>query len=358
MKAAVCYEAGKPLIIEDVDIEPPRKDQVTVRLAATAICHSDISQLKGDWNLAFPIVGGHESAGYVEEVGEDVTTVNPGDHVVVSGLVYCGKCFYCCTGAGYLCANRTKLPRFRQLRNKRGERIINGPAGTFAEYTIVHYSQVTPIPKDMPMDSAALLGCSFITGFGAVVNTAEVRPLNSVVIIGLGGVGFSTLQGAVVSGANPIIAVDIMNKKLELSRAFGAMHTINPAEEDAIDAVKSLTFGRGADYVFVTVGNSAACAQGVRMSREGGTTVMSGVPPSRDTLNLSLAELVSSSRRLITSMMGSTIMSVDIPRLVAYYQAGRIKLDELISGRYPLEQINEAIASTETGEALRNVIVF
>jgi len=358
MKAAVCYEAGKPLVIEEVEIDPPRTDQVRVRVAATAICHSDISQLKGEWPPAFPIVMGHESSGYVEEVGEDVIAVNPGEHVVVSALVYCGKCFYCCTGAGYLCENRFKLLRSRQLRNKRGERIINGSTGTFAEYTTVHCSQVSPIPKDMPMDSAALLGCSFITGFGAVVNTAKVNPFNSVVIIGLGGVGLSTLQGAVISGANPIIAVDVVNNKLESARTFGATHTINPAKEDAIEAVKSLTSGRGADYVFVTVGSAEACAHGLRMTREGGTAVMIGVPPTNDTLSLSLTELVSSSRRLITSLMGSTIMSADIPRLVAHYQAGRIKLDELISGRYPLEQINEAIASTERGEALRNVIAF
>jgi len=358
VKAAVCYEAGKDLVIDDVEMDPPRKDQVVVRLAATAICHSDISMVRGHWaTIPFPIVAGHESAGYVEQVGEDVTTVKPGDHVVVSGLVYCGKCFYCLTGHGYLCANRYLLPRFDQLCLKSGDRVFNG-MGTFAEYVTVHYSQVTPIPNDMPMDSASLLACCFITGFGAVVNTAKVSPLESVVVIGLGGVGLSTLQGSRISGANPIIAVDIVDTKLALARSFGATHAINPAKEDAIEGVKSLTEGRGADYVFVAAGSSGACASGLQMTREGGTTVMVGVPPDNDTLNLSLTELVATSRKLIPSQMGSTIMNADIPRLVAYYQAGLIKLDELISGRYPLEQINEAIASTESGEALRNVIIF
>jgi len=359
LKAAVCYEFNKPWVVEEVDIDPPKKGEVKVRLAATAICHSDIHACKGELADTVPFVGGHESAGYIEEVGENVTSVKPGDPVVASLLASCGKCHYCVTGLPHLCEFEWPVLKESHFRNKQGQRLEQAAKiGSFAEYTILDQSQVVKIPDDMPMDRAALLACGFITGFGAVVNRMQVKPLSSVVVVGTGGVGLSSVQGAALSGAYPIIAVDILDYKLEAARVFGATHTVNAKKEDAIKAVKELTSGRGADYVFVTVGSLDAISQGISMLGPRGTTVIVGLPPITKSMPLLPIELIGGEKTLTGALMGSTRLSVDIPRLVALYKTGRIKLDEMITGRYPLEKINEAQELVERGEALRNVIVF
>lgn len=360
MKAAVCYELGKPLIVEEIEIDPPREGEIKVRLAATAICHSDIHYIRGDWRGQPPMVAGHEAAGVVEEIGENVTLAKPGDHVVVSLLRSCGRCFYCTTGSPHMCEADYALNHESRLRNKRGQRIQHGiRTAAFAEYTIVEQSQVVRVPDDMPLDRASLLACGVITGAGAVINTAKVRPGESVVVIGTGGVGLNAVQGAVLSGAHPIIAVDLLENKLTAARTFGATHTINAAQEPAPEEiVRGLTAGRGADYVFVTVGSAGAVAQGYEMVRRGGTEVIVGIPERGATFALPIGALVLGGRTVKGSWMGFTNLSVDVPRLVALYQQGRLKLDELITGRYPLEEINEAINAVERGEALRNVIVF
>jgi len=359
MKAAVCYEFGKPLVIEDVEIDPPQKGEVKVRVAATAVCHSDIHIIKGELAGRLPLVAGHESSGVVEEVGENVTLVKPGDTVVVSLLRSCGRCLRCTTGAPHLCEAVWPLDTESRLHNKRGDRLEHGArVGSFAEYVIVDESQVVQVPSEMPMDRMALLACGVITGFGAVVNTAQVKPLSSVVVVGIGGVGLNAVQGAVFSGANPIIAVDMLNNKLQAARAFGATHTIDASHEDAAAVVRGLTSGRGADYVFVTVGSIAAITQGFSMSGSRGTTIIVGVPPLTEVVSLPPFMLTFFERTVTGSFMGSTRLTVEVPRLVDLYQAGHLKLDELITGRYTLEQINEAIESVEKGEALRNVIMF
>ena len=360
MKAAVCYEFGKPLVIEDIELDPPQRGEVKFCIAAVAICHSDIHLLKGEWGRNLPVVAGHEAAGVVEAVGEDVTLTKPGDHVVVSLLRACGRCFYCTTGAPHLCEGEFALNKESRLRNKRGERIIQGiKTAAFAEYSVVDQSQVVPIPAEVPLDSASLLACGVITGLGAVVNTAKVAPNSSVAVIGLGGVGLNSVQGAVLAGAHPIIALDLLDSKLAVAKEFGATHAVNAGQpEEAINTVKKLTSGRGADYVFVTVGSTVAVMQALDLIRRGGTVVLVGIPAESATVPLRVAHQVWYERRLLSSSMGSTRLSVDVPRLVALYQYGRLKLDELISARYPLEQINEAIASVESGEARRNVIMF
>ncbi len=358
MKAAVCYEFGKPLVVEEVDIDPPQKGEVKVRIAATAVCHSDIHVIRGDLGGRLPLVPGHESAGYIEDVGENVTSVKPGDAVVVSLLASCRRCSQCISGHPQLCEARWPLSRESRLRKQRGESLNHMTrTATFAEYAIVDESQVVQIPEDMPIDKAALLACGVITGFGAVVNTAQVEALSSVVVIGTGGVGLNSVQGAAFSGAYPIIAVDILDSKLEAARTFGATDTVKADDEGAVKTVQQLTSGRGADYVFVTVGSTAAIQQGFSMSRPGGMTVIVGLPPRTETVTLPTV-LGWSERTVRHSSMGSTRLSVDVPKLVALYQAGRLKLDELITKRYPLEQINEAIEAVERGEALRNVIMF
>jgi S-(hydroxymethyl)glutathione dehydrogenase/alcohol dehydrogenase len=359
MKAAICYAFGKPLVVEEVDIAPPQAGEVKVRLAATAICHSDVHVIRGEWGGDLPVVAGHESAGIVEAVGANVTVVKPGDTVVVSLLRSCGRCPYCTSGLPHICVGSFALATESRLRNQRGETLHHGvKTAGFAEYTIVDQSQVVRIPPDIPLDVAALLSCGVITGVGAVVNTARVRPGQSVVVIGIGGVGLNAIQGAALVGAHPIIAVDRLDAKLTTAREFGATHTINSLDGKAGATLKQLTGGRKADYAFVTVGSATAVEQGMNMIGLTGTLVIVGIPRQGTTVPLPVGALVVNERRIIGSFMGSTRLSVDIPQLVEQYRHGRLKLDQLITARYPLEQINEAIVAMETGEVLRNVIVF
>lgn len=360
MKAAVCHEFGKPLVIEDVILDPPQKGEIQVRMVACAVCHSDIHRVRGDFGGNLPMIAGHEAAGIVEEIGEGVTLVRPGDRVIVSLLRSCGRCFYCQTGQPHLCEFDFPLATQNRLHTQRGQPIEQGiKVAGFAERVVVDQSQAVPMPEDMPLDRACLLACGVITGLGAVVNTARVRPGESVVVIGTGGVGLNSIQGAALAGAYPIIAMDLLESKLEAARAFGATHTINAAQEEAPDqVVRRLTSGRGADYVFVAVGSTAAASQGLNMIRRGGTEVLVGIPPAGATISVEVRGMVNNERKILGSSMGSTRLSVDVPRLVALYKQGRLKLDELITARYSLEQINEAMEAVERGEALRNVIVF
>jgi len=359
VKAAVCYEFGKPLVIEDVEIAEPAEREVRVKVVATAICHSDIHDMKGELPGPLPFIGGHETAGYVEITGKGVTSVKAGDPVVVSLLSSCGNCYFCLKGLPHLCENKFAPSPNVRIRNKKGQTLVQkGGVAGFAEYVLVKESQVVKVPADMPLDRAALLACGVITGFGGVVNRAKVEALSSVAVVGTGGVGINAIQGAAFSGAYPVIAVDLLDSKLEAARKFGATHGVNAGKADAIEEVKKLTGGRGADYVFVTVGNVAAIRQGFAMSGTRGMTVIIGLPQMKEMLTISPFEFILSERMLTGGFMGATNLKLDIPRLIELYKAGKLKLDELISGRYPLERINEAIQSTETGQVIRNVIMF
>lgn len=360
MKAAVCHEFNKPLVIEEVTMRPPGADEVRVKVAATAICHSDIHDIRGDFGGEPPFVGGHETAGYVEEVGARVTSVRPGDHVIVSLLESCGTCVFCATGRPYFCVTKVTYDNTGTLFDANGAGIIQkARVGGFAEYVLVHESQLVKIDDDFPLDLASLLACGVTTGFGAVVNRAKVSPLSSVVVIGTGGVGLNSVQGALLCGANPIIAVDILDSKLERAKGFGATHGVNAKNADPVAAVKEITGGQGADYAFVTVGSAAALQQAFAMLCRGGTAVMVGLPPAEDALaSFAAAEFAINEKTVTGGYMGSIRLQVDIPKLIALYKAGRYKLDELVAGRYPFERINEALESSAGGEALRNVIVF
>jgi Zn-dependent alcohol dehydrogenase len=357
----VCYAFGRPLEVEEVDLAPPGPGEVRVRLAAAAVCHSDVHLVRGEWGGGerLPVVPGHEGAGTVEAVGEGVTLARPGETVVVSLLRSCGRCFYCTTGAPYLCDAPWPGDAPGRLRNARGDSLRPGFAtATFAEETVVHESQVVPLPAGVPLDGAALLACAVVTGVGAVVNTAAVAPGSSVVVLGCGGVGLNAVQGARLAGASPIIAADVRAGKLPVARRFGATDTLDAGDPEAAGAVLALTGGRGADYVFVTAGQASAVDQALQLVRPAGTVVVTGMPPRDSTVPLSVFGLVATGRRVLGSVMGSTRLRVDVPRLVALYQQGRLLLDELISARYPLEGINEAIESLERGGALRNVIAL
>lgn len=359
MKAAVCYEFGTRLSVEDVEIAAPEKGEVKVRVAATAVCHSDIHDLKGELPGPVPFVGGHETAGYVDEVGPDVTSVEVGDPVVVSLLVSCGECYYCITALPHLCINKFTPPSHQRLLNKDGQPLAQrGGIGGFAEYVLVGESQVITIPEEMPLDRAALLACGVTTGFGGVVNRARVRPFQSVVVVGAGGVGINAIQGASYSGAYPVIVVDTLESKMRLAMDFGATHMVNARKDDAADTVRNLTSGRGADFVFVTVGSIAAISQGMSMTAQRGTTVLIGLPPANEQLCFSPLGIIPTEKNIIGGFMGAANLKVDIPNLITMYQNGVLKLDEIITGRYPLDRINEAMESTEKGEGLRNVIMF
>jgi Zn-dependent alcohol dehydrogenase len=359
MKAAVCYEYGKPLVVEDVVLDPPQTGEVRVRIAACAICHSDVHLIRGDWGGPTPVIAGHEAAGIVEEVGHGVTSVQPGDHVVVSLLRQCGHCFQCTMGRPYYCEGVFPLDSGSRLHTQDGRSIAHGiRCATFAEYAIVDQTQLAKVPDNLPLECASLLACGVITGLGAVTNTVQVETGSKVVIIGTGGVGLNAVQGAVLSGASMIAAVDLLDNKLEAARAFGATHTINAARENVLERVMALTDNRGADYAFATVGSPKAIEQSIELVRRGGTAVIVGMPSNEEVMFSVNAHHLTYGRTITGSTMGSTRLLVDVPRLVQLYEEGRLKLDELITGRYRLEEINDAIESMERGEALRNVIVF
>lgn len=360
MKAAVCHEFGEPLIVEEPEIDPPQVGEVKVDVAACAICHSDIHLVRGEWGGKTPVVAGHEVAGVVSEVGTGVTGVQPQDRVVVSLLRSCGRCFYCSIGRPHNCEGDFALKRETRLHLQDGTPVAQGIyTGGFAEQVVVDQSQVVRVPSEqIPLDSASLLACGVATGVGAVTNTARVECGSSVVVLGVGGVGLNCVQGAALSGAAKIIAVDLLDSKLEAARGFGATHTINAGDEDPVAAVLELTGGRGADYAFAAIGVSKVISQSTEMIRKGGVAVVVGMPPNEDVACTINAHTLTWGRTLKGSFMGSTRLAVDVPRLAELYLQGRLKLDELITGRYPLESINEAIESVERGEALRNVIVF
>ncbi|MGI9310012.1 MAG: Zn-dependent alcohol dehydrogenase [bacterium] len=359
MKAAVCYEYGKPLVIDDLELAPPRDGEVEVRIKACAVCHSDITYADGGWGGAPPQVFGHEAAGTVARVGAGVHSVREGDHVLVTLLRSCGHCAHCEHGRLNICRTKFPLDRETRLRNGDGVAIQQGlRTGAFAERCVVDQSQVAPIPNDLAFDVASLLSCGVITGFGAVVNTARLSASQSAGVVGCGGVGLNAVQGAAYSGAFPLIAIDVIDRKLEIAKQFGATHTINSAREDAREAVKKITGKQRLEHVFTAVGNPRAIEQGLSLLALGGTLTIVGMPKSGDLTAFDATNLADAGQRILGSKMGSTRLRADIPKLIALYRAGRLKLDELISNRYPLAQINQAIDDVRRDQVLRNVIVF
>jgi len=371
MKAAVCYEFGKPLKIEEVTINPPGKGEVKIRIAACSICHSDIHSFKGDFGRPkLPALGGHEVAGYVVELGAGVDyDVKPGDPVILAlGSVGCGQCYYCTRGNPNLCEKiRPHGPPMQRRPggfgspghhfNREGERLtqLAGTSG-FVEYTIAPQDRLVKIPVKMPMDRAAPLACGFMTGYGAVVNLAKVKPLSSAVVVGCGGVGLSAVQGARLSGAYPIIAVDIADDRLEKALNLGATHTINSKKEkDPVAKAWELTSGRGADYVIVAVGGVDVLVQSYKMSGAGSLTVIVGHQGEE---TLSAFQPTDLFGRYITGGGANSRIRMDIPQVIDWYFKGRINLDDYINNHYPLERINEAIEAMVSGRELKPVIMF
>lgn len=357
MKAAVCRSFGAPLTIEEVTLAAPREDEIEVQVKACAICHSDIAYADGSWGGALPQVYGHEAAGVVTAVGSGTAGFAPGDRVCVTLLRSCGQCRACSRGYSSECAQPWDTS-YSPIRGADGEHIVRGlKTGGFAERVVVNPSQCAKIPKGVGFDVASLVSCGVITGAGAVVNTAKVRPGDRVAVIGAGGVGLNTIQMAAISGAATIIAVDVLETKLEIARAFGATAGIL-AGPKANDAVRAATEGEGVDFAFVTVGAPGAFQDAPGMLAKGGAMVLVGMPPVGAECSYEPIDLADASLRFLGSSMGQTNVARDIPWLFELYLQGRLKLDELISKRWSLDQINTAMDDTRSGAARRNVIIF
>ena len=359
MKAAVFREINQPMEIEEIQVSKPGPREVLVRTKAAGICHSDMHFFNGTYPGKLPMVLGHESAGVVEQVGSDVHYVKPGDHVITCLSVFCGHCEKCVTGHLSLCqepeTNRgpDEEPRISQA----GAPLVPfAQLGSFAEMMLVHEHAVVKIREDMPMDRAALIGCGVTTGVGAVIHTASVEPGSTVAVIGCGGIGLSCINGAAIAGASRIIAVDMVDSKLELARKFGATDVVNAANGDAVDEVRELT-GGGVHYAFEAIGLTATAEQAFRMLRSGGTATVIGMIPPGQKVSLSGTDFLLE-KKIQGSMMGSNRFRVDMPRFVDFYLQGRLHLDDLVSSRIGLEDINEGMAALETGEIARSVIMF
>lgn len=359
MKAAVCRAFGEPLVIEELALEGPQAGELVVDVKACAICHSDITYMDGGWGGDLPALYGHEAAGVVSAVGPETPGVQVGDHVVVTLIRSCGQCFYCSRGDRVMCETSLPLSQRQPITDATGAPVAQMMnVGSFAEQVLVHHSQIAVMDKDVDFAVASLLGCGVITGVGAAINTTSISPGESTVVIGTGGVGLNCIQGAALSGANPLIAVDVNDAKLEAARAFGATHVVNSATQDVAAEVRALTHGRMAEHVLVSVGVGPAIEQGIGLMGKGGETIIVGMPPSGVTTTFDPSWIAADSQRIVGSKMGSAQVPVDIPQLVGLYRGGRLKLDELVTKRYPLEEINEAVAAVKRGEALRNVVVF
>lgn len=355
--AAVCHAFGQPLTVEQVELRDPIAGEIEVTLAAVAICHSDITYLDGGWGGSLPAVYGHEAAGTVSSVGDGVRGISVGDAVVVTLIRSCGHCAPCSSGKPVMC-DTSYDGDHGPLRTADGGKLHQAMAsGAFAEKVVVDQSQVVRIPSDISMEAASLLACGVITGVGAVVNAANLRAGQDVVVIGAGGVGLNAIQGARIAGARRIVAVDMSPEKLAIAKEFGATDGVLATDPEPWRAAKA-AMGRGADAVFVTVGAIPAFDQGPQYLAKGGRVIMVGMPHSGAMSTYEPVMVAAAGQGMIGSKMGDTVIKRDIPWMVDLYQQGRLKLDELISGRWTLDQINEAIADTKTGSARRNVITF
>ncbi|OCR26108.1 alcohol dehydrogenase [Pseudomonas syringae] len=358
------YAQSKPIVIETIDLAPPGPGEVLVRIRAVGLCHSDLSVINGDRPRPMPMALGHEAAGVVEELGEGVHDLEPGDHVVMVFMPSCGHCLPCAEGRPALCEPGAKANAAGTLIN--GSVRLSSPAGhvhhhlgvsAFAEYAVVSRNSLVKIDRDLPFVEAALFGCAVLTGVGAVVNTAQLRVGSTAVVIGLGGVGLASVLGARAAGASKIIAVDLSPEKLALAKDVGATAVVNGGDPDAVEQVLQLT-GGGADYVFEMAGSIRALDNAMKMTKRGGMTVTAGLPPPGSALSVNVVQLVAEERTLKGSYIGTCVPLRDIPRFIELYRDGRLPVDRLLSGRLKLDDINEGFDRLHEGSAVRQVIEF
>jgi alcohol dehydrogenase len=362
MGATRPYADSRPLSIETLTLDPPGPDEVLVGIRAAGLCHSDLSVINGDRPRPLPMALGHEAAGVVEALGQGVTDLAVGDHVVMVFMPSCGHCDPCAGGRPALCepgaaANgRGELLTGSRRLHRDGEP-LNHHLGcsAFADRAVVSRRSLVKIDPTLSFAEAALFGCAVLTGVGAVVNTAGLRAGQSAVVVGLGGVGLASVLGALASGASPVVAVDLSDDKLALARSLGPVQTVNAADPDAVDQVRALTRG-GADFAFEMAGSVHALEAAWKMTRRGGTTITAGLPPPDAALPVNVVSLVGEERTLKGSYIGTCVPARDIPRYVALYREGRLAIDRLMSGTLPLEDINTGFDRLAAGEVVRLVV--
>jgi S-(hydroxymethyl)glutathione dehydrogenase / alcohol dehydrogenase len=358
MKAAIFHGPHQPLTTEQVEIDDPIDHEVVVRVVASGVCHSDLHFIDGLYEFPSPAILGHEAAGIVESVGPLVDDFQPGDHVIACLSVFCGRCDYCLTGRTNLCSTRPVRAKDAPPKLRWNGEAVNQFANlsAYAEKMLVHSNAIVKVRDDMPLDRAALIGCGVTTGVGAALNTARVEPGSMVAVFGCGGVGLSAIQGARIAGARMIIGVDVHDHKLETAYELGATHTINGARKDAVAEIRELTNG-GVDYAFEAIGLKVAAEQCFKALRAGGTATIIGMIPLGQKVELDGSAFLSE-KKIQGSSMGSNRFKVDMPKYIDFYMQGRLKLDEMITRRMPLEDLNEAFRAMKAGEVARQVLVF
>lgn len=363
--AAVVYETGKPIEIEELDLDGPREGEVLIRYTHAGLCHSDVHIAHGDLEARLPMVLGHEGAGIIEEVGPGVSRVKVGDHVVCSFIPNCGTCRYCATGQQSICDMGATIlegylpgPRF-PITGPRGEYGAMCMLGTFSQYGVIHQNSCVKVDDDLPLDKGVLVGCGVPTGWGAAVNTANVQPGQTVAVYGIGGIGINAVQGARLSGAKNIIAIDPLENKREKALELGATHAFATAEE-AQDVITELTRGQMADSAILTPGlmTSEIVSSGFNAIGKGGTVVMTGLNKLEEqNIELPGSILTLFRKNIKGSLFGDCNPTVDIPKILGLYQSGDIKLDEIITKTYKLEEINEGYDDLLNGKNVRGVVV-
>jgi NDMA-dependent alcohol dehydrogenase len=364
-RTAVLYAPGEPIRVEEIELDPPKEHEVQVRMVAAGICHSDYHIVSGDVPSYLPMALGHEGAGIVEEVGPLVTSVKPGDHVVLTFIPSCGTCRYCTSGHSNLCNKGASILMGPQLDGTFRMHSSTADVGqmcvisTFSERTVVPDESVVKIEDYYPLNRAVLVGCGVPTGVGAVIHRAKIEPGSTVMVIGCGGIGMNVVQGAAIAGARMIIAVDKVDFKLEKAKEFGATHTINSTREDPVQISRDLTWGEGVDYAFEAIATPATIGQAYACTGKNGTVVVIGLTPATaESIPIPPLDLVLFQKSIMGTLYGDSQPRNDIPNLLKMYHAGKLKLDELVTRTYTLDQVNEAYADMLAGKNIRGVIEF
>jgi S-(hydroxymethyl)glutathione dehydrogenase/alcohol dehydrogenase len=366
-KAAILWETNTPWSVEEIDLDPPKAGEVLVKLAASGLCHSDEHLVTGDLPFALPIIGGHEGAGVVQEVGEGVSWLAPGDHVVFGFIPSCGRCVSCSTGHQNLCDLGARLGLGMQISDGTARHHAQGKdvgtmclLGTFAHHTVVNEASCIKIDNDVPLDRACLLGCGVVTGWGSSVYAAEVGPGDTVAVVGAGGIGSNAIQGAKLAGAKRIIAIDPVEFKREKAMEFGATHTASSMTE-ALPLIQELTWGTMANKVIMTmgVGSGAVLGEALALAAKRGRVVVTNIHPAMElSANVSLLDMTLMEKQVVGSLFGSGNPRADIPKLIGLYREGQIDLDGLVTNTYTLDGVNDGYQAMRDGEAIRSVMVY
>jgi S-(hydroxymethyl)glutathione dehydrogenase/alcohol dehydrogenase len=366
-KAAVLWEVGTEWSVEDIDLDPPGPGEVLVKLAASGMCHSDEHLVTGDLPFALPIIGGHEGAGVVQEVGAGVSWLAPGDHVVFGFIPSCGRCPSCSTGHQNLCDLGALLGLGRQITDGTARHHARGQdlalmclLGTFAHHTVVNEASCIKIEPDVPLDRACLLGCGVVTGWGSAVYAAEVGPGDTVAVVGVGGIGANAIQGAKLAGAKRIVAIDPVEFKREKAMEFGATHTASSMAE-ALPLITDITWGTMANKVLMTmgVGSGAVLGEALALASKRGRVVVTNIHPALEmSASVSLLDVTLMEKQVVGSLFGSGNPRADIPKLLGLYREGQLDLDGLVTRTYALDDVNEGYRAMRDGENIRGVMVY